>query len=104
MPTYDYKCSACRHKFSRVQSIKEDAIRTCPKCKKRKAERLIGAGSGIIFKGSGFYTTDYRSSSYKEGAKADKPAPKKTDKKDSKKSSTDKKPSSEKTSSSSRSR
>ena len=72
MPTYDYECKACDHRWELFQSIKAKPIRKCPECGKLKANRIIGAGAGIIFKGSGFYETDYRSSSYKEGAAADK--------------------------------
>lgn len=72
MPTYDYLCKACGHRFELFQSMTEGAKRKCPECKKLKLERLIGAGAGIIFKGSGFYETDYRSSDYKEAAKKDK--------------------------------
>jgi putative FmdB family regulatory protein len=71
MPTYDYKCSACGHQFERFQSIKADPIRKCPECGKNKVNRLISTGVGLIFKGSGFYITDYRDSSYKEKAKAE---------------------------------
>jgi len=74
MPTYDYQCSACKHKWEEFQSIKAPATRKCPECKKLKAERLIGTGAGIIFKGSGFYQTDYRSSAYNKAAEADKTA------------------------------
>jgi len=62
MPTYDYRCDACGHVFDAFQSITEAALKKCPKCKKNKLRRLIGAGSGIIFKGSGFYETDYKRS------------------------------------------
>jgi putative FmdB family regulatory protein len=71
MPTYDYLCDACDHKFELFQSIKDEAERRCPKCRKLKLRRLFGTGAAIMFKGSGFYTTDYRSDSYKKGAKAD---------------------------------
>lgn len=71
MPTYDYACDACGHKFELVQSMKDAAIKKCPECKKLKVHRLIGSGGGLIFKGSGFYQTDYRSSGYKESAKKD---------------------------------
>ena len=71
MPTYDYACSACGHRFEEFQSITADALVKCPACKKKKLERLIGGGAGVIFKGSGFYQTDYRSESYKSAAKAD---------------------------------
>lgn len=74
MPTYDYECSACGHRFEQVQSMKDAPIKKCPECKKAKARRLIGGGAGILFKGSGFYQTDYRSSKYQESAKADKPS------------------------------
>ena len=74
MPTYDYECKACKHTFSQFQSMKDEAIKICPKCKKKKVERLIGAGAGILFKGSGFYVTDYRKSGYHDKAKADKPS------------------------------
>jgi putative FmdB family regulatory protein len=72
MPTYDYVCDACDHSFELFQSIKEDAKKKCPKCGKQKLRRLIGPGAAIVFKGSGFYKTDYRSESYKKAAKADK--------------------------------
>lgn len=71
MPTYDYVCDACKHAFEEFQSIMAKPMRKCPKCKANKLRRLIGAGAGIIFKGSGFYQTDYRSDSYKEAAKKD---------------------------------
>ncbi len=74
MPTYDYECAACNHKWELFQSIKAEPEKKCPACKKKKARRLIGAGAGLIFKGSGFYLTDYRSKSYKDAAKADKSA------------------------------
>jgi putative FmdB family regulatory protein len=71
MPTYEYKCEACGHAFEKFQSIMAGPIRKCPKCGKRRVRRLLGTGSGMIFKGSGFYTTDYRSEGYKTAAKAD---------------------------------
>jgi putative FmdB family regulatory protein len=71
MPTYDYKCDACGHAFEKFQSMKAGPIRKCPKCGKRKVKRLVGTGAGLIFKGSGFYITDYRSESYKSAAKAE---------------------------------
>ncbi len=82
MPTYDYLCSNCGHKFENFQPITARPLRKCPKCSKMRLQRLIGAGAGIIFKGSGFYQTDYRSESYKQGQKAEKPkTPEKKDKK-----------------------
>jgi putative FmdB family regulatory protein len=71
MPTYDYRCRNCGHEFEQPQSITAPPLRTCPKCGKRALQRLIGAGGGIIFKGSGFYQTDYRSDSYKKAAEAE---------------------------------
>jgi putative FmdB family regulatory protein len=100
MPTYDYKCSGCDHEWELFQSIKANRIRKCPGCGKLKAKRVIGSGAGIIFKGSGFYQTDYRSQSYKKGAEAEKKAREagKESSSDSKKkeSSTDSKTSSNK--------
>ena len=76
MPTYDYKCSACSHEFEQFQSMKDKALRKCPKCGKPALERLIGTGGAVIFKGGGFYQTDYRTESYKKGAESDsKPTP-----------------------------
>ncbi len=72
MPTYDYVCDACKHEFELFQSIKEEAKRKCPKCGKNKLRRLIGPGAALVFKGSGFYKTDYRSESYKKAAAAEK--------------------------------
>lgn len=73
MPTYEYECSACGHRFEEFQSITAKPITKCPKCGKKKVKRLISAGAGFIFKGSGFYETDYRSENYKNAAKADVP-------------------------------
>ena len=75
MPTYDYQCDDCGHKFDKFQSITARALRKCPSCGKLKLRRLIGPGGGVIFKGSGFYATDYRSKSYREAAKNDKDTP-----------------------------
>jgi putative FmdB family regulatory protein len=73
MPTYDYSCDACQHKFEQFESISAEPQKKCPKCSKRKLRRLFGAGAGVVFKGSGFYQTDYRSESYSKAAAADKP-------------------------------
>ena len=70
MPTYEYECEKCGITFERFQSIKDEPIKKCPKCD-GKVRRLISTGVGIIFKGSGFYATDYRSESYKQAAKKD---------------------------------
>lgn len=79
MPTYEYACAACGHKFEEFQSITAKPITKCPVCKKKKVQRLISAGAGFIFKGSGFYQTDYRSEAYKTAAKADTATPVKAD-------------------------
>src|SRR6266566_4465848 len=71
MPTYEYVCNACGHKFERFHSITAAPIRRCPECGKAKVKRLIGTGAGLIFKGSGFYITDYRDKSYTDKAKAE---------------------------------
>ena len=71
MPTYEYKCSACGHAFEQFQSMSAPPVKRCPQCGKSKVKRLLGTGAGIIFKGSGFYITDYRDASYKEKAKAE---------------------------------
>ncbi len=85
MPTYDYECDACGHEFELFQKISDDPIRKCPKCNKNKLRRLFGTGAAIMFKGSGFYETDYRSDSYKKGEKAAKDSAKKSsESKDSK--------------------
>lgn len=70
MPTYDYKCDACDATWEEFQSIKAAPLKKCPHCGKSKAKRQIGTGAGVIFKGSGFYQTDYRSESYKKGEAA----------------------------------
>ncbi|MBR9976115.1 MAG: zinc ribbon domain-containing protein [Bacteroidetes bacterium] len=63
MPTYDYACKQCGHRFEAFQSMKDDALTTCPQCEAEALQRLIGAGAGLVFKGSGFYLTDYKKSS-----------------------------------------
>jgi len=72
MPTYEYICDACGTEFEKFQSITAPPVKVCPKCGKRKVRKLISAGAGLIFKGSGFYITDYRDGGYNEKAKADK--------------------------------
>jgi putative FmdB family regulatory protein len=81
MPTYEYSCEKCGKNFEAFQSMRDEPFRQCPKelCRQKKwghgkVRRLVGIGAGVIFKGSGFYVTDYRSSSYKEAAKKDAPA------------------------------
>lgn len=74
MPTYDYLCEACEHRFEEFQSMSAKTLRKCPRCGKNKLKRLIGSGSGVIFKGSGFYETDYKRSSA-SGKSSDPPAP-----------------------------
>jgi putative FmdB family regulatory protein len=71
MPTYEYQCDACKHHFDEFQSFTEETLKKCPECGKKKLRRLLGSGAAIIFKGSGFYQTDYRSDSYKTAAKAE---------------------------------
>ncbi|MBA7705407.1 hypothetical protein ES703_114235 [subsurface metagenome] len=98
MPTYEYLCQSCGHTFEQFQSITAKPLKKCPDCKKPKLKRLIGTGAGIIFKGSGFYETDYRSDGYKKDQKADKPETSETgdkktsDKKDTKSTDTKKDP------------
>jgi putative FmdB family regulatory protein len=76
VPTYEYKCDACEHNFDEFQSFSEEPLKKCPKCGKKKLRRLFGGGAAVLFKGSGFYETDYRSESYKTAAKADQEATK----------------------------
>jgi putative FmdB family regulatory protein len=71
MPTYEYQCDACQHNFDEFQSMNDKPLKKCPRCGKPKLRRIFGAGAAVIFKGSGFYQTDYRSESYKAAAKAD---------------------------------
>src|SRR5690348_1281567 len=74
MPTYEYHCDACEHNFDEFQSMSEPALTKCPECGKKKLRRVFGTGAAILFKGSGFYETDYRSESYKKAAKAEQEA------------------------------
>lgn len=107
MPTYEYECQKCKKNFDLFQSMRDEALQTCPKthCRMRvwgkgKIRRLLGAGAGLIFKGSGFYTTDYRSEGYKESAKKESLPPEKKDssKKETTKEASPKKPAVKKTS------
>jgi len=90
MPTYAYVCNNCHHQFDAFQSITAKPLRECPACGKNALRRLIGTGAGIIFKGSGFYCTDYRSEGYKNAAKSEtgSSTSKTTDKKSEAKSET----------------
>jgi putative FmdB family regulatory protein len=87
MPTYEYKCGNCGRHFEFFHSMKDDPKKMCPVCHKETLKKLLGTGAGIIFKGSGFYQTDYRSEAYKKAAKKESssgtttPKDKKTDKK-----------------------
>jgi putative FmdB family regulatory protein len=72
VPTYQYLCEDCKYEFEKFQNITAGPLRKCPKCGKNRVKRLIGTGAGVIFKGSGFYQTDYRSESYKNAEKKDK--------------------------------
>ena len=87
MPTYDYQCGACGHEFELFQQMSASIKKKCPECGKLKLKRLIGTGAGIIFKGGGFYETDYRSDSYKKDAAADGKSSKSSDSGTEKKSS-----------------
>jgi putative FmdB family regulatory protein len=93
MPTYQYRCPHCGHDFEEFQSISDAPLDTCPRCGK-KPRRLISGGAGFLFKGNGFYTTDYRSESYKAAAKKEESTSKPSDDKAGK--SSDKKPKAEK--------
>jgi putative FmdB family regulatory protein len=74
MPTYEYECDGCGYQFEEMQSMSDQPLTKCPQCKKKKLRRLFGTGAGLLFKGSGFYITDYRSESYKSAASKDAPA------------------------------
>lgn len=76
MPTYEYICDACEHEFEQFQSITAPPVKACPECRKKKVRRKISTGAGILFKGGGFYETDYRSKSYSDAAKKDAEAAK----------------------------
>lgn len=95
MPTYEYECEACKNYFEEMQSFSDPPLTKCPKCGKKKLRRLFGTGAAVLFKGSGFYETDYRSESYKSGEKAEKDAskPAETKKSDSATTSETAKPS-----------
>ena len=92
MPTYDYRCDACDHEFELFQQMSAAPIRKCPDCGKLKLRRLFGTGAAVMFKGSGFYETDYRSDSYKKGAEAAKKSKEKKSEKSDKKSDAKPKP------------
>jgi putative FmdB family regulatory protein len=88
MPTYEYECAACGNRIDAFHSMSDPPLKKCPKCGKRRLKRLIGAGAGVIFKGTGFYTTDYRSSSYESSKKSDSESPAKSETKTDTKSET----------------
>jgi putative FmdB family regulatory protein len=71
VPTYEYECQACGHEFEKFQSMTDRPVRKCPECGRMRVKRLIGTGAGLLFKGDGFYITDYRSKGYQEAAKKD---------------------------------
>jgi putative FmdB family regulatory protein len=96
MPTYDYLCDACNHEFELFQSIKAEPEKKCPECGKKKLRRLIGPGAALVFKGSGFYKTDYRSESYKKAAAAEKTSNGSSTAKESKPAASEKKASADK--------
>jgi putative FmdB family regulatory protein len=75
MPTYEYACPKCGHEFEQFQSMRDEPLKKCPKCKKAGVKRLVGGGAGLIFKGSGFYITDYKKKSVAPAGGESKPAP-----------------------------
>ncbi len=89
MPTYEYVCRACRHEFERFQPITSSPVRTCPKCGRKRVERKIGIGAAVLFKGGGFYETDYRSESYRKTEEAEKKESEKASEKPSEKKPAD---------------
>ncbi len=101
MPTYDYECNACGHLFELFQGINDPIKRKCPECGRLKLQRLFGTGAAVVFKGSGFYETDYRSADYKKAAAADKKSQQSSKEKKSETKSTGEKKSSSTDSSSS---
>ena len=78
MPTYEYQCSKCGHEFETFQSMTARVMKKCPACGRLSLKRLIGTGGAVLFKGSGFYATDYRSESYRQAAKAESDTHKKS--------------------------
>ena len=74
MPTYEYACPKCGHEFEQFQSMRDEPLKKCPKCKKQSLKRLVGGGAGLIFKGTGFYITDYKKKSGTPDAAPSKPA------------------------------
>ena len=86
MPTYEYECDSCDHRFEAFQSITAAPLQKCPECGRKQVRRLISGGAGFLFKGSGFYTTDYRNEGYKQAAKKDKESSTSKDKSETKKS------------------
>lgn len=96
MPTYDYECDACGHEMELFQQINDPIKKKCPECSKLKLRRLFGTGAAVVFKGSGFYETDYRSDSYKKSAEKDKKASEKKSEKKSDSKKSDSKPAAKK--------
>lgn len=97
MPTYEYACPKCGHEFEQFQSMRDEPLKKCPKCKKAGLKRLVGGGAGLIFKGTGFYITDYKNKSggKKEGGGDSKPAETKSSTGDAKPASSSSKSSAE---------
>ncbi len=91
MPTYEYQCQACEHIFEKFQPISAEPVKDCPHCHKPRVKRLISGGAGLIFKGGGFYTTDYRSDSYQAASKSESKSGSDSSASDSKKPSSDSK-------------
>ncbi|HYP17343.1 MAG TPA: FmdB family zinc ribbon protein [Opitutus sp.] len=89
MPTYEYACPKCGHAFEQFQSMKDEPLKKCPKCKKTGLKRLVGGGAGLIFKGSGFYITDYKNKKGSDKSGGDSAAPAKTETKSESKPSGD---------------
>ena len=104
MPTYDYECDACGYEMELFQGINDPVKKKCPECGRSKLRRLFGAGAAVVFKGSGFYQTDYRSEGYKKAAKADKPSSDSKSESKSESKSGDSKPATKSESSSSKSK